>query len=272
MITFGTFNIYFFGAADEPGRFRHAPTDDPRLAALVSRLEADVIGFIEIVDIPRFERLLALLGPGWTVRDAAGAAVASHVDDSTQKLVLAWNMERVAVVAWTRIPAAASHERSPVVARVKVGATEVLAVLVHAKSTEFDNADGIDSRKHTFASIAAWLAAPPPEFTGVPAIVLGDFNSTKGSPEQDALLGPTGLAIPDPITEPASAGVWTSNFDGVVTDHFAVSPALSAVMSGPPVIVAFDQDPSIDDPGGSVSPVLKRLSDHRPVWLRFELG
>jgi hypothetical protein len=261
----GTFNIYWFGNK-QADKFRHAPEDDARLASLIGSMDADVIGFIEIVDVPRFELLLGKVGPTWTCRDAENATLTSV--PGSQHLVLAWNTDAVELVRWTLIDFGV---RNPVVARLKERATgkEVLAILVHPKSTVFSNPIGIAQRTQTFEAVAGFLADPPQGFGDLPAFVFGDLNSLAGSPEQAPLVAQAGWRVLAPTVVPAGAGVWTTNTDGAVIDHFVISPAID-VTDGP-TIIAYDQDPAIDDPGGSTHLVMKRLSDHRPVRVTFAL-
>lgn len=261
----GIFNIYWFGDT-HGGKFQHAPADDARLASLIGSMNTDVMGFIEIVDVLRFEALLHRVGPTWTFRDAANATVTSV--PGSQHLVLAWKSDIVELVDWTRID---FGNRSPIVARLKERATgkEVLAVLVHPKSSGFTDPNGITQRTQTFEAVVGFLAEPPAEFRDLPAFVFGDLNSLAGSPEQAPLVTQEGWRVLAPSVVPAGAGVWTTNLDRAVIDHFVISPAIT-VTDGP-TIIAYDQDDSIDDPGGSTNDVMKRLSDHRPVWVRFAL-
>ena len=262
----GTFNIYWFGDSE---RFKHSPEDDLRLASLIRSMNTDVMGFIEIVDVPRFETLLGKVGPKWTFRDAANDTLTST--PGFQHLVLAWNTDTVELVRWMRIN---SGDRSPIVARLKERATakEVLAILVHPKSTRFTDPIGIEKRTKTFKAVVSFLADPPPEFRNLPAFVFGDFNSLAGSPEQVPLVAQQDWRLLAPGIVPADADVWTTNLDKEVIDHFVISPAIT-VTDGP-TIIAYDQDPAIDDPPGPGDPtglVMKRLSDHRPVWVTFAL-
>jgi endonuclease/exonuclease/phosphatase family metal-dependent hydrolase len=265
MMNVGIFNIYWFG--DTHGdKFHHAPEDDARLASLIGSMNTDVFGFIEIVDVPRFEALLGKVGPTWTFRDAANATLTSV--PGSQHLVLAWKTDTVELVRWRRID---FGNRSPIVARLKERATgkEVLAILVHPKSSVFTDPDGIAQRTQTFEAVVSFLADPPPGFSDLPAFVFGDLNSLAGSPEQAPLVAQDGWRVLAPTVVPAGAGVWTTNLDKAVIDHFVISPAIA--VTGGPTIIAYDHDPAIDDPGGSTDDVMKRLSDHRPVWVTLEL-
>jgi endonuclease/exonuclease/phosphatase family metal-dependent hydrolase len=261
----GTFNIYWFGDT-QGNKFQHAPEDDARLASLIGSMNTDVIGFVEIVNVLRFEALLSKVGSAWTCRDAAKVPLTSI--PGSQHLVLAWNTDTVELVRWTRID---FGNRSPIVARLKERATgkEVLAILVHPKSSAFTDLDGIKQRTQTFEAVVGFLAAPPPGFRDLPAFVFGDLNSLAGSPEQAPLVAQDGWRVLAPTVVPAGAGVWTTNLDREVIDHFVLSPTIT-VTDGP-TIIAYDRDPAIDDPGGSTDSVMKRLSDHRPVWVTFTM-
>jgi hypothetical protein len=229
-------------------------------------MNTDVIGFIEIVDVLRFEALLGKVGPTWTFRDVENATLTST--PGKQRLVLAWNTDTVELVHWTLID---FGNRRPIAARLKERATgkEVLAILVHPKSSAFDHPDGIAQRTQTFETVVRFLADRPPEFRDLPAFVFGDLNSLAGSPEQAPLVAQNGWRVLAPTVVPAGAGLWTTNMDKEVIDHFVISPAI-AVTDGP-TIIAYDHDPAIDDPGGSSDWVLKRLSDHRPAWVTLAL-
>ncbi|HEX8674684.1 MAG TPA: hypothetical protein VF710_22475, partial [Longimicrobium sp.] len=174
----------------------------------------------------------------------------------------------VELVRWTRIDIG---NRSPIVARLNERATgkEVLAILVHPKSSAFTDPDGIKQRTQTFEAVVGFLADPPPEFRDLPAFVFGDLNSLAGSPEQAPLVAQDGWRVLAPTVVPAGAGVWTTNLDREVIDYFVLSPTI-AVSDGP-TIIAYDRDTAINDPGGSTDSVMKRLSDHRPVWVTFAL-
>lgn len=264
MMKVGIFNIYWFG--DTHGnKFHHAPGDDVRLTGLIRSMNSDVIGFIEIVDVPRFEALLANVGPTWTLRDADGTLTSTP---GSQHLVLAWNTDTVELVRWTRIN---FGNRSPIVARLEERATgkEVLAILVHPKSSGFTDPDGVAQRTQTFEAVVGFLSHPLPGFDDLPAFVFGDLNSLAGSPEQAPLVAQHGWRLLAPGVVPGGAGVWTTNLDKEVIDHFVISTGI-AVTDGP-TIIAYDRDPAIDDPGGSTDFVMKRLSDHRPVRVTLAL-
>jgi endonuclease/exonuclease/phosphatase family metal-dependent hydrolase len=265
MMKVGIFNIYWFGDT-QGNKFQHAPTDDARLASLIKSMNADVIGFVEIVKVQRFEALLGKVGPTWTFRDAAGDTLTST--PGSQHLVLAWNTDAVELVRWKRID---FGNRSPIVARLKERATgkEVLAILVHPKSSAFTDPDGIAQRTQTFEAVVGFLAAPPQGYRDLPAFVFGDLNSLAGSPEQAPLVAQHGWGLLAPTVVPAGAGVWTTNLDREVIDHFVISTGIT-VIDGP-TIIAFDHDTAVNDPGGSTDNVMKRLSDHRPVRVTFAL-
>lgn len=122
------------------------------------------------------------------------------------------------------------------------------------------------ARRHLRPSSAFW---PIRRRSSLPAFVFGDLNSLAGSPEQEPLVAQPGWRVLAPTVVPAGAGVWTTNMDKVVIDYFVISPAID-VTDGP-TIIAYDRDPAIADPGGSTNFVMKRLSDHRPVWVTIAL-
>ncbi len=82
LLSVATANIYWYGLSASAAAplgigFRHTAADDRRLATLLSRLGADLVAFQEIVDVARFERVLAEVEPALGVRDNLGQVVAS---------------------------------------------------------------------------------------------------------------------------------------------------------------------------------------------------
>lgn len=128
-------------------------------------------------------------------------------------------------------------------------------------------------RQALFDAVAAWLAAPPADYDGPYAALLGDFNSLAGRPETAALrAGALAAWTWQPIEfEPAGAARWTTRTDREVIDHILLSPALEARRRGPAVVLAFDEDPRFASPEQESDEVWKRTTDHRPVLVDLEL-
>jgi hypothetical protein len=285
MIHLGILNIYWFGFVPQPGsaivQFTHEPGDDERIERVLSALSADVLALIEIVDVPRLERLVKKLPGSWRLRDAAGDAVCSqppsHAPDGRQRVVFAWNDDTVELVRWGR--PLDLGPRKPVVARFRSRASqeEWTAVAIHPKSGAPRGWEGLppenkdrlagEARRAFFTSLANWLAAPPPEYAGR-SVVLGDFNSVADSSEVAAVRGLPGWRWSQPTFRPPNADRRTTMTDPEIIDHFVLSPNIE--FDGHEVL-AFDLLPEFPD-GVPASPIVwKRTTDHRGVRIRLML-
>lgn len=281
-----TLNAYWFGLSAAAHAhlagdvFQREPGDEGRFAALVASLDADLIAFEEIVDLAALEALLHGVDPSWTLRDANGEFV-SNPGAEMLHVVWAWRSDRVDMLAWTRLPrptniAHSGGVRAPVAAvfRHRDSAMELTCVALHAKSgnprrTSVPDADA-EVRAKQLATLRAWIESVPAEFARPLRLVAGDFNSLADSPEMRELVTASMAewSILAPSFVPASARVESTRTDsGCVIDHFVVSPELRAVITAPPVVYAFDEDPAFFGDPAPPSPLWKRTTDHRPVTL-----
>lgn len=279
-----TANIYWYGltpAVSDAKKlhtaFFHTPADDQRLAAMVSRIAADLFCFQEIVDVARFEQVLRLAKASLTLRDAAGHAVSSSAvspaPSSTQRTVLAWDTHSLRLLdwqplaMWTRAPVAAHFEHKATGRRFRV-------VGVHAKSSAPESEDTAGHKKRQeLAALAHWASGETAAGRLGEALILGDLNAT--SRGEDARHLKQG-ALADWRWDEASgdeASRWTTTTDRVVIDHILVSPSLSSRVRLWPEIVYIDRDDGLAL--GAEAPVpniLKRLTDHRPVRMQLDMA
>lgn len=286
VLKIGVLNLFWFGLQQAHNSlgigFLHDADDDVRVGGLIGSMGVDLVAFVEIVDIARLEAQLATLPGAWRVRDDDGAAVASFAEaaggDGKQRVVFAWNDNVVELVRWGR-PIAVEPGRPPVVARFKSRASEKewTAVAVHPKSGALvgwrqlpvghDDRKAGERRLALFEKVAAWATSPPPEYEG-PTVILGDFNSVKGSPETAPLLALPGWAWPEPAFVPSTAERRTTKMDHAIIDHLLLSPHWTF---GDHEALAFDVDPAYPNALDPQGLVWKRTTDHRPVRMRVTL-
>jgi endonuclease/exonuclease/phosphatase family metal-dependent hydrolase len=287
-----TLNVYYFGARPGdglPAEFFHTPDDDQRLAELIRRLDPAVLALQEIVDVPRLESVLARVDPAWRIRDAAGRLVATPAPGKPlQRVVVAWRADRVDLLDWSTPITGAP--RRPVVCRLRVrgSGADLCVIAVHTKSSDPlwwpgrtpeppDSADptSVDGAKQRWTlcgRIERWLASHPDD--AAHALVLGDFNAVPGAPELrplglDAMQAWQRAATVQTPPPPAGDRVWSTSTDQVVIDQAYCSPAIAARLAGPAVLYAFDLDPTF--PGPADSPLLRGITDHRPLSLDLDL-
>lgn len=285
-ITVVTANIYWYGlkqaVASSKGLnigFFHTAADDLRLATMLARSGADLFCFEEIVDVLRLEAVLTKASSALRLRDDGGQVVSSlsvsNTPDTKQRVVLAWNTERLSVVNWRRLP---MWTRSPILAvfEYKPNGRRLQVIGAHAKSSapESDDEAGQVKRKE-LAALAEWATLETGANRLDDAVLLGDFNSTHGG-EDATHLQKGALADWDWREATGEAGsVWTTTTDLVVIDHILVSPGLAARVLSWPEIIYFDRDPGVPHPQPGQAPtaqILKGLTDHRPVRMTLHLG
>jgi endonuclease/exonuclease/phosphatase family metal-dependent hydrolase len=285
-ITIATANIYWYGLAEAIASsnglaidFFHTEADDTRLATMLSRLNADLFCFQEIVDVDRFEAVLSRANPAIRLRDDSGQVVSSlpvaATADSKQRVLLAWNSQRLSLVGWRRLQ---MWTRSPILAEIRhePSGRRLQVVGSHAKSSapESDDTAGQVKRKE-LASLAEWVAAESHAGRLGDAVLLGDFNSTRNG--LDATYLHKGILADWHWREATGQAdsVWTTTTDRVVIDHILLSAGLGTRVSKWPEIVYFDRDPAVPPPlpGQTPAPqLLKRLTDHRPVRMTLRFG
>lgn len=285
-ITLATANIYWYGLAKSVALSRnlnigffHATSDDLRLASMLSSIGADIFCFQEIVDVERFEKVLAKAHTAFRMRDEGGQVVSSTpvsmTQDARQRVVLAWNEALFSLVnwqrlsMWTRAPILAEFEHRPTGRRLHV-------IGVHAKSSapEAEDEAGQLKRKE-LDKLAEWATHETGEGRLAEALILGDLNSMLGG--EDASHLQSG-AMADWHWREATGekdSHWTTTTDQVVIDHALVSPRLAERVTRWPEIVYFDRDPNVQGPSPQqvlAKGILKNLTDHRPVRITLDLG
>jgi hypothetical protein len=280
----GIINLFWFGltpSSDTLGvGFYHSDEDDLRVRDLIRYADVEALALVEIVDVPRLERLLKKLPGTWRARDLGERAVTSadtsSTPDNVQRVVLAWNDDSVELTAWDR--PIASGPRRPIVARLRHRSSgfEVTAVLVHPKSgnplgwealgpSERDHVAGV-RRTQFFEQLASWLQTPAPPFSE-PHLVLGDFNSVRSSRECRRLQGLPDWNWPEPTFLPPTAEPRTTLTDPAIIDHFVLSPGLNHSKYE---VIAFDELDDFPDAQPTSPKVWKRTTDHRFVRITIE--
>lgn len=276
-----TFNIYWFGTSRP--LVSRAREDDALVARVIAGLDADVIGFQEICDLPRFEAAIAeaarLSGRDLRVRVGDRFVTSARPDELTdggaQKLVYAWDAARVSLEEWGPLPVAAL--RPPLRARFRsVDGVEVTTVAVHLKSGRLGAPMTEPNARQRLAEATALAAALVGE--GDRTVLLGDLNARIDDPSIAPLTTLPGWTWTRPAV-PAD-DPWTTFLDRDVIDLVGVGPGLLTV--APLVAWDWDRDSTIAPPGWfrrvddfyaqrardfPKSPVenLYRVSDHRPV-------
>lgn len=284
-ITVATANIYWFGLAKSVALsknldigFFYTASDDLRLASMLSSIGADIFCFEEIVDVERFEKILAKAHAAFRMRDDGGQVVSSTpvsmTQDARQRVVLAWNEAQFSLVNWQRLP---MWTRAPIVAEFEHRPTgrRLQVIGVHAKSSapEADDEAGRLKRKE-LAKLAEWATRESSEGRLVEALILGDLNSMLGG--EDASHLQSG-ALADWHWREATGekdSLWTTTTDLVVIDHALVSPRLVERVTRWPEIVYFDRDPYVQGPSPQqvlANGIMKNLTDHRPVRITLDL-
>jgi endonuclease/exonuclease/phosphatase family metal-dependent hydrolase len=276
-----TFNVFWLGNAE---RVNRSDEGFDALARVVRSIDADVFCFQEVADLSVLRRVLDGAGGGdrrWEFVDGAGVPVASGGGGRlVQKVVLAWKPASVALVEWGR-GRAVKRGRKPVVARFSDRKSQgtVVVIGVHLLSgwPEFRNADDAKVRGTECARLAAWIRGEAadtwgmaPAAPGEAAVILGDLNALRSSPDPDdvgvvaslqALRELKGWVWDDPAEDLIGGGrvtAWLPSQRHLI-DHILLSEAAWGRCELPPTIYAFD--PRI---GPDVAAL--EVSDHRPVY------
>lgn len=284
-ITVATANIYWYGLKQSVAssknlsiEFFHRDVDDMRLATMLSRSGADLFCFQEIVDVIRFEAVLARANTALRMRDDGGQVVSSFpmasTPDAKQRVVLAWNAQRLSLVNWRRLQ---MWTRSPVLAEFAcVPSGRRLQVIgAHAKSSAPESGDAAGQvKRRELTTLAKWATLETEAGRLGDAVLLGDFNSTHGGEDSTHLR--RGVLADWHWREATGevGSVWTTTTDRVVIDHIAVSAGLGERVSSWPEIIYFDRDPGVPapSPGQTSTPlILKSLTDHRPVRMTLNV-
>lgn len=291
-----TMNIFFFGTTD-PTVITRTEADDALIARVIAGLDADILVFEEIFDVPRLAAVLDLASQAhgarrWTLRDATGGA-ASTGPKATSKyqVAMAWDASCLDMRSWRclpRYPGASSFLRPPLLGSFRELATgrELSVIGLHLKSLSPTGVEPQDVRRRETEHLRSLLDAGD---LGAPLAIAGDMNAVATSPVLAPLLELPGWTFPA-HRWPEGVEAWTTWLDRVAIDHIGVGPGLVAKSEAR--VFAFDEDPNLgqgDRVGADffhatddflVTPYkdaerapnlnLYRVSDHRPVTVDLD--
>lgn len=304
MLKLATFNIYWLGN----DRFTEmskkvgleleprAEADWLSIARVVSKVNADVIVFEEIVSLDELQRVLDLtrdlVGRRYEIHDKQGQMLGTGKPND-QKVVIAYDSDKFDLTAASALLGGQGRLPFGVRLRRKNQAGEILVIGVHFKSGQplFDDASSAEKRAHQCQHLADWVAGlkaadnqilPKPNAQENIAI-LGDFNAiSRLEPDQpanwkiivDSLDALRKAPLSDwsweiPTADPNGGDRSTSYLEQLLIDFIMLSPSLKQKVITPPTIYAFDTDPAITGP--ATQPLEYRVSDHRPVYVELDL-
>ncbi|HEX8847416.1 MAG TPA: hypothetical protein VF791_22420 [Pyrinomonadaceae bacterium] len=298
-----TFNIYWLGndrflEMSKKSGLNLKERDDNdwlSIAQVISKLDADVIVFEEIVSLDELQKVLKLAN-GFTSRnyqtyDKEGQLLGTG-KAADQKVVLAYDEKQYELVAAS--PIFGGEGRLPFGLRVRSvnDGGQILVVGVHFKSGQpfFDDQGSADKRRAQCQHLADWvagekvdsnpaLAKPDPDEL---VAILGDFNAISelepGHPGGWDIIVESLDPLREkhmnkwwwekPLADPAGGDRTTSYVEHLLIDFVMLSPSLKNRIVKPPTIYAYDKDPSIIS--GSVKGVKYYISDHRPVHVEVD--
>lgn len=265
------------------------------IARVISKLDADVIVFQEIVNLEELKNVLALV-QGFSSRKY------QMYDQHNQMLGTGRSKEQKVVIAYDELhyellaasPIFGGEGRIPFGVRVrsKSDGSQILVIGVHFKSGQpyFDDQSSADKRRLQCQHLVDWVAGKKAELNPVfpqPSpdewiAVMGDFNAiSELEPDH-----PKGWQLIvdslDPLRAEHMKEWWweraladsaggdrtTAYLDHLLIDFVMLSPSLKTRIKQRPTIYAYDHDPSIINE--SINGVEYRVSDHRPV--HFEIN
>lgn len=296
-----TFNIYWLGNdkfVEMSGLEERGEDDWRAIARVISRLDADVIAFQEIISLEELEKVLDLAS-GMTARsyrlnDENGKMLGGG-SAKGQKVVFAYDAKRYGLVAASPLlgqPQIMGQSwRVPFGVRLRrlTHGGQVVVVGVHFKSgqPQFTDKDSSTVRAGQCQHLADWVAGKkassnvvlPQPLAGEHVVILGDFNALRAS-NVAAYDGVVRSLDPlradhmkdwlweDPQADPAGGGPTTSYIEGLLIDYVMLSPSLKDRVIKPPSIYAYDFDPDVT--GSFSGDVRYRVSDHRPVYAEIK--
>jgi len=299
MLKLATFNIYWLGN----DRFTEMSELEPRgegdwlsIARVISKVNADVIVFEEIVSLDELRRVLDLthdlVGRRYEIHDKQGHVLGTGKQND-QKVVIAYDSEKFDLIAASAISGGEGRLPYGVRLRRKNQTGEILIIGVHFKSGQplFDDESSAVKRAHQCQHLADWVAGlkadgnqvlPKPDAEENIA-VLGDFNAISrlepGQPANwkiivDSLNALRNAPMNDwsweiPVADPNGGDRSTSYIERLLIDFIMLSPSLKEKVITPPTIYAYDRDPEISVP--ATQPLQYRVSDHRPVYVELDL-
>ncbi|MDX6614305.1 MAG: hypothetical protein QOD75_3491 [Blastocatellia bacterium] len=267
------------------------------LGHVISRLDADIIVFQEIVNFAELQEILTLVqgisSRKYQIRDQQNQ-ILSIGNSNEQKIVIAFDEQQYKLLAAS--PIFGCEGRRPYGVRVRsvTDGGQILIVGVHLKSGQpfFDDKSSAAKRTLQCQHLADWIAGKHSEANPVfpqPAAdkwvaIIGDFNAIcELEPDQprewqvvvDSLDPLRAVHLKEwwwekPLADPLGGDRTTAYLDHLLIDHVMLSPALKPRITQKPTIYAFDQDPAIISQ--SANGVDIRISDHRPVHLELDLS
>lgn len=300
-----TFNIYWLGnekfveMSKKSGmNLKERDEDDwLSIARVISKLDADVIVFEEIVSLDELQKVFKLAKSftprSYQIYDKQGQFLGTG-KNTDQKVVMAYDEKQYELVAAS--PIFGGEGRLPFGLRVRsvTDGGQILVVGVHFKSGQpyFDDEPSAEKRMHQCQHLADWVAgkkadlnpvlrAPSPDEL---VAILGDFNAISELEPNH----PGGWKIivdsldplrqghmkewswNKPLADPAGGDRTTSYIEHLLIDFVMLSPSLKNRIIKPPTIYAYDKDPSITSK--SANGVKYRVSDHRPVHVELDVS
>ena len=166
MLKLATFNIFWLGN----DRFTEMSELEPRgeadwlsIARVISRVNADVIVFEEIVSLDELRRVLDLshdlVGRRYEIHDKQGHMLGTGKQND-QKVVIAYDSEKFDLTAASAISGGQGRLPFGVRLRRKNQAGEILIIGVHFKSGQplFDDESSAVKRAHQCQHLADWVA------------------------------------------------------------------------------------------------------------------
>jgi endonuclease/exonuclease/phosphatase family metal-dependent hydrolase len=267
------------------------------IARVISRLDADIIVFEEIVNLGELQKILTVAQQStsrkYQIYDEQHQLLGTG-GTKEQKVVIAYDEQQYKLVAAS--PIFGGEGRIPFGARVQSlsDGAQILVVGVHFKSGQpyFDDQSSADKRRHQCQHLVDWIAGKkvdsnpvlPQPVPDEMVAILGDFNAISEleptHPKQwqlivDSLDPLRQEQMKDwwwekPLADPAGGDRTTAYLDHLLIDFVMLSPSLKNRITRRPTIYAYDQDPSIT--GNSVNGVEYRVSDHRPVHVELDVS
>lgn len=300
MLKLATFNIYWLGnnrfVEMSNGLEPRVEDDWLSIARVISKLDADVVVFEEIVSLDELQRVLDLArGLGnrrYEIYDKQGQVLGTGNPDD-QKVVIAYDVEKLDLVAASALFGGQGRLPFGVRLRRTDQAVEILVLGVHFKSGQplFDNKPSAEKRALQCQHLADWVAGLKMDLNPIlqkpgaqeNIAILGDFNAISeletGQPQTwkiivDSLDALRKTPMNDwwwgkPFADPIGGDRTSSYLEHLLIDFIMLSPSLKHKMITPPTIYAFDRDPEITQQ--ATKSLAYRVSDHRPVYVELDL-
>jgi len=256
-----TWNLHNFPATD---------TTVANLAALVTRMDADLIAFQEIADIAAFTDLLAAL-PAYDGRYSPDVYTGGY-----QKTGFVWRRDLLSLIGTSSLFASNSYAfpRPPFQASFDITTCDgslarVAFINVHLKASDGDPADDETNEARRRAAVVALKTYTDGLLQGgtPKVVVLGDFNDMLSAPADDFVF--TAYA-----NDPSHYTFATSTLDDgveytyIVFPHFFDHLLLSQALV--PALVAADTLVLHLDELVTTYTYTSVISDHRPVLMQLE--